>query len=144
MCANGQPDGRPAKYRWRPLFNTAVWLTATTRVPCSNTDKKSKPLKLAGVHQTNEMISAARGPKFTILWKYVEEVLLLEFLVTFWVLHFQQATCSTFHNMHFKFALRPHHVWKHGRHPIHEDENIMSASARKKPQGKNIMACPIP
>ena len=23
MWANAQPDGRPAKYRWRPLFNAA-------------------------------------------------------------------------------------------------------------------------
>jgi len=23
MWANAQRDGRPAKYRWRPLFNTA-------------------------------------------------------------------------------------------------------------------------
>ena len=23
MWANAQPDGRPAKHRWRPLFNTA-------------------------------------------------------------------------------------------------------------------------
>jgi len=21
-------------------------------------------------------------------------------------------------DLHLKFALRPHHVWKHGRHPI--------------------------
>ena len=30
MWANAQRDGRPAKYRWRPLFNAAVWLTPTT------------------------------------------------------------------------------------------------------------------
>ena len=23
MWANAQPDGRPAQYRWRPLFNAA-------------------------------------------------------------------------------------------------------------------------
>ena len=23
MCANAQPDGRPAEHRWRPLFNAA-------------------------------------------------------------------------------------------------------------------------
>jgi len=23
MWANAQPDGRPAEYRWRPLFNAA-------------------------------------------------------------------------------------------------------------------------
>ena len=47
------------------------------RVPCSNAAKTPKPLKLAGVPQTNETISAASGPKFTILWGHVDEILLL-------------------------------------------------------------------
>jgi len=34
-------------------------------------------LKLAGVPQTNETISAASRPKFTILWGHLEEILLL-------------------------------------------------------------------
>jgi len=54
MCANAQRDGRPAEYRWRPLLNAAVWLTPTTRVPCSNAAKTRNPLKFAGVPQTNE------------------------------------------------------------------------------------------
>jgi len=58
-------------------LNAVVWLTPTTKVPCSNTAKKRNPLKLAGVPQTNETISAASGPKFTILWGHVEEILLL-------------------------------------------------------------------
>ena len=45
-----------------------VWLTPTTGMPCSNAAKKRNPLKLPGVPQTNETISAASGPKFTILW----------------------------------------------------------------------------
>ena len=77
MWANAQRDGRPAEYRWRPLFNAAVWLTPTTRVPCSNAAKTRNQLKLPGVPQTNETISAASGPKFTILWGHVEEILLL-------------------------------------------------------------------
>ena len=48
-------------------MNAAVWLTPTTRVPCSNAAKTPNPLKLAGVPQTNETISAASGPKFIIL-----------------------------------------------------------------------------
>ena len=32
MWANAQRDGCPAEYRWRPLFNAAVWLTPTTTV----------------------------------------------------------------------------------------------------------------
>jgi len=60
MWANAQRDGHPAKYRWYALFNAAVWL-------CSNAAKTRKPLKFVGVPQTNETISAASGPKFTIL-----------------------------------------------------------------------------
>ena len=77
MWANAQRDGRPAEYRWRPLFNAAVWLTPTTRVPCSNAAKARKKLKFAGVPQTGQPISAASMPKFTILWGHVEDILLL-------------------------------------------------------------------
>jgi len=77
MWANAQHDGRLAEYRWRPLFNAAVWLTPATRVPCSNAAKTRNLLKLHGVLQTNERISAASGPKFTILWRHVGEILLL-------------------------------------------------------------------
>jgi len=38
---------------------------------------KRKTCLLARVTQTNEMISAASKPKFTILWAHVEEILLL-------------------------------------------------------------------
>jgi len=44
-----------------------VWLTPTTRVPYSNAVKTRKPLKLAGVLQTRQQISAVSGPKFTTL-----------------------------------------------------------------------------
>jgi len=62
MWANAQRDGCPAECRWRPLFNAAVWLTPTTTVPCSNAAKTRNLLKLPGVPQTNETISAASGP----------------------------------------------------------------------------------
>jgi len=60
MWANAQRDDRPGEYRWRPLFNAAVWL-------CSNAAKMRNPLKFAWVSKTNETISAASGPKFTLL-----------------------------------------------------------------------------
>jgi len=69
MWANDQSDGRPAEYRWRPLFNAAVWPTPTTSVQCSNVAMTKNPLKFAGVPQTGKPISA-------ILWVHVEEVLL--------------------------------------------------------------------
>ena len=46
-------------------------------MPCSNAAKTRKQLKLCRVPQTNEMISAASGPKFTILWGHLEDILLL-------------------------------------------------------------------
>jgi len=44
------------------------------RVPCSHAAKTGNPLM--GVLQTNETVSAASAPKFTILWGHVEEILL--------------------------------------------------------------------
>jgi len=62
MWASAQRGGRPAEYRWHPLFNAEVWLTPTTRVPCSNAAKARNPLKFAGVPQTRQRISAVNGP----------------------------------------------------------------------------------
>ena len=62
------------------LFNAAVWLTPTIlHCRAVTLPKTRNPLKLPGVPQTNETISAASGPKFTILWGHVEEILLLIF-----------------------------------------------------------------
>jgi len=44
---------------------------------CSNAAKMRKQLKFGGVPQTNETISATSGPKFTILWGHLEDILLL-------------------------------------------------------------------
>jgi len=144
MWANAQRDGRPAEYRWRPPLNATVWLTPTTRVPCSNAAKMRNPLKLAGVPQTNETISTASGQKFTVLWGHVEEILLLnkffpivdtcrncediarqscamvprwQFLATFLRPVFTASREQHISDLHSKFALGPHHVSKYGRHP---------------------------
>jgi len=46
----------------------------STSVPCSNAAKTWDLLKLAGVPQTNETISSASMPKFTILWGRMGEI----------------------------------------------------------------------
>jgi len=139
MWADAQRAGRPAEYRWYPLFNTAKFVTPTAGVPCSNAAKTQKPLKFAGVPQTNETISAASGPKFTILGELllcnkffpVDTCLTCEdiarqscAMVPRWqvfasFLHpvFSASRVQHASDMHSKFALRPHHVWKYGRHP---------------------------
>jgi len=102
-------------------------------------------LKFAGVPQTGQPISAASRPKFTILSGHVEDILLLNnffpivdtclscediarqscamlprwrFLATFLRPVFSASRVQQVSDLHLKFALRPHHVWKYGRHPI--------------------------
>ena len=43
-------------------------------MPCSNAAKTQNPLKIAGVTQTKETISAVSMPKFAILCRYVEDI----------------------------------------------------------------------
>jgi len=144
MRANDQRHGHPDN-RWRPMFNAAVWLTLTTRVPCSNAAKMRNLLKCARVPQTNEPILAASGLKFTILWGHVGEILLFNnffpiddmclncediarqscVMVRRWRI-FGNFLCAVFSasrmqhiwDPHPKFAQRRHHVWKYGRHPM--------------------------
>jgi len=47
------------------------------KTPCSNAAKTRNTLKFAGVPQTTGSISAASGPKFTVLWGHVEDISLL-------------------------------------------------------------------
>ena len=49
MWSNAQRDGRPAEYRWRPLFNAAVWLMPTTRCRAVVLPRLENQLKFAEV-----------------------------------------------------------------------------------------------
>jgi len=75
MWANAQCVGRPAEYRWRPLFNAAVWLTPTTSVPCTNAAKTRNPLKCAGVPKLANRSQPLVG-RSSPYYQHVEEVLL--------------------------------------------------------------------
>ena len=119
-----------------PNIGGALCSTPSTRVPCSNAAKTRNPLKFAGVPQTTGSISAASGPKFTILWVHVEDILLLNrlfsycryvsqlrrysptncamvprwrFLATFLRPVFSASRVQQVSDLHLKFALRPHH-----------------------------------
>jgi len=112
---------------------------------CSNAAKTRNQLNCGGVPQSNETISAASGPKLTILWGHLEGILLLnnffpivdtclscedvarqicamvsrwQFLATFCVLYFSASRVQHITDLHSKFTLWPQHVWKYGRHPI--------------------------
>jgi len=101
-----------AEYRWRSLFNAAVWMTPTTRVPCSNAAKTRNPLKFAGVPQTPEPISAASAPKFTEV-HYQDMWRRYCCLTSFFPIVDTSLSCEDIAR-HPEFALRPHHVWKYG------------------------------
>jgi len=136
-----------------------VWLTLTTWLPCSNAAKTRNQLKFAGVPQTGQQISSVSGLKFAILRGHVEEVLLLKkffpivdtclscediarqifavvprwrFLPTFFRPVFSASRVKHVSDLHPKFALRPHHVWKYGRHPICDVWNYQIRRGKKK------------
>jgi len=75
MWANAQRDGRPAEHRWRPLSTPQSLADAHYYIPCSNAAKTRNQLKFGGVPQTNETISSTSGPKFTILWGHLEDII---------------------------------------------------------------------
>jgi len=72
-----KPECGPMPNVMAALPNIGGALCSTPqRVSCSNAAKTQKPLKLAGVVQTRQQISAISGAKFTILWGHEEEILL--------------------------------------------------------------------
>ena len=145
MWANAHSDGRPAKYRWRPLFNAAkVSLTPTTRVPCSNADKARNPLKCAEVPKLAKRSQPLIGRSSDYcenMWRRychltsffrlsihalvakiqpdkVVRCAHMAIFASFLRPVFSASRVQHISDMHSKFALRPHHVWKYGRHPI--------------------------
>jgi len=118
------------------LADAHYWTT------CSKTAKTRKPLKLAGVSQTIGLISAASGPYCGDTWRtyycltsfflIVDTCLSCKdiarqscamvprwrFLTTFLRPVFSASCVQHISDLHSKFALRPHHVWKYGRHPM--------------------------
>ena len=136
MWANAQRDGRPAEYRWHPLFNTA------TRVPCSNTAKTRKPLKFAGcptLANRSQPLVGQSSPYYEDMWRrycclisffsdcqYIPQLRrysptkLCDGAKTAIFLRpvFLASRMQHISDMHSKFALRPHHMRKYGRHPI--------------------------
>jgi len=141
MWANAQRDGRPAYYRWRPLLNAAVWLTPTTSVPYSNAAKTPNRWNLQGcpklANRSQPLVSRSspyyeamcrRYRCLTSFFPIVDTCLSCEdrarqscAMVPKWRFLrpvFAASRMSHISDLHSKFALRPHHVWKYGRHPI--------------------------
>jgi len=72
MWANAQRDGRPAYYRWRRLFNAAVWLTPTIRVPCSNAANTRNRWNLQGcpkLANRSQLLVGRSSPYYEDMWR---------------------------------------------------------------------------
>jgi len=145
MWANDQRDGRPAEYRWRPLFNAAkfgwrpVLECRAVMLPrretrwhlqgCPKLPDPSKPLVgLSSPYCEDTWRRYCCLSFFPI----VDTCLSCEDIARqscamvhrWWFFGDFFASCiSASHvqhvsDLHPKFALRPHHVWKYGRHPV--------------------------
>jgi len=116
-----------------------VWLMPTATMPCSKAAKTRNPLKFAGVPQTRQQpLVGWSSPYYEGTWRryccltsfflIVDTCLSYEDIVRqscamlpkWWFLRpvFPASHVQHISDMHSKFALGPHHVWKYGRHPI--------------------------
>jgi len=146
MWANAQCDSRPAEYRWRPLFNAAKfgWRPLlecrAVRLPrretrwnfqgCPKLTKRSQPL-VGRSSPYCEDIWRKYGC-FTSFFPIFDTCLSCEDIarqsggmVPRWRLFgdflrpvFSANRAEHVSDLHSKSALRPHDVWKYGRHPI--------------------------
>jgi len=142
MWANAQRDGRPAEYRWRPLFNTAKFgwcpLLEYRAVTLPRRETRWNLLGCPKLANTSQPLLGRSSPYDEDMWRrywrltsfsdcrYMPQLQRYgptklcdgAEMAIFCILYFQRAACSTFQTLHSKFALKPHHVWKYGRHPI--------------------------
>jgi len=147
MWANAQRDGRPAEYRWHPLFNAANfgWCpllqcravtlprheTRWNLQGCPKLPDRSQPL----VDRSSPYYGTSGGDIaccLTSFFPIVDTCLSCEdiarqscaivprwrFLATFLRPVFSASREQHVSDLHSKFALGPHHVSKYGRHPI--------------------------
>jgi len=142
MWANAQRDGRPAKYRWCPLFNAAKFgwrpllecravmlLRRESRwnlQGCPKLANRSQPSVGRSSPYYEDMWRRYRFNKFFFRLSIHASAAKIQpdkvvrccqngdFLRPV----FSASRVQEVSDMHSKFTLRPHHVWKYGRHPI--------------------------
>jgi len=148
MWANAQRDGRPAEYRRRPLFNAAksgrrpllqcravILARRETRwnlQGCPKLTKRSQPLVGGSSPYYGDMGHEGAILLSNKFFPIVDTCLNCadiarqncgmvpgsRFFASFLRSVFSESRMQHISDMHFKFALRPHHMWKYGRHPI--------------------------
>jgi len=146
MWANAQRDGRPAEHKWRPLFNAAKFgwrslldcraVTLPRRESrwnlqgCPKLINRSQPLVGQSLPYCEDMWRTYCY--LTNFFPIVDTCLSCQdiarqicammhrwqFLATILRPVFSASRVQQVSDLRLKFALRPHHVWKCGRHPI--------------------------
>ena len=142
MWANAQRDGRPAEYRWRRLFNATKFgwrpilecraVTLPRReshwnlLGCPKLANRSQPLVGRSLPYCGDMWR--RYCCLTNFFPIVDICLSSEDITRqscamvpkcdYLRPVFSASSVQRISDMHSKFALRPHHVPKYGKHPI--------------------------
>jgi len=144
MWANTQRDGRPDEHRWSPLCNAAGFgwrsLLDCRAVTLPRRETRWNLLRCPKLPDRSQPLVGRCSPYCGNIWRtyccltsffpIVDTCLGCEdiarqscamvprwrFSATFWFLHFHSEPHTS--DLHSKFALRPHHVWKYGRHPM--------------------------
>jgi len=146
MWANAQCDGRPAEYRWRPLFNAAQFgwcpLLECHAITLPRRETRWNLQGCPKLPNGSQLLVGRSSPYcedmcgsyccLTSFFPTVDTCLSCEdiarqscAMVPRWPIFgdflgpaFPRAACSTFQILHSKFALGQQHVSKYGRHPI--------------------------
>jgi len=146
MWANAHRDGRPAEYRWRALFNAAKFgwrplqecraVTLPIREhrwnlqECPKLVNRSQPLVGRSSPYCKDM--CRKYCCLTVFFPIDDECLSCEDIARqscamvprcriygdFSGPAFPASRMQHISDLHSKFALRPYHAWKYGRHPI--------------------------
>jgi len=144
MWANVQRDGRPAAYRWRHLFNAAKFGRRPLLQCRALTPPRRETVEISWGAPNYRIDLSRYWAEVHHIMRHVEEILLLSnffsdcrrvlvakiarqscamvprwrFLAIFLRPVFSASRLQHISDLHSKFALRPHHVWKYARHPI--------------------------
>jgi len=142
MRGNAQRDGRPVEYRWRPLSSAAKFgwrpllqcraVTLPRResrwnlLGCPKLANRSQPLEGRSSPYYEDMWGRYRClTNFFRLSKHALAAKIQPDKVVRWCQNgdflrpvYSASRVQHISDMHSKFALRSHHVWKYGRHPI--------------------------
>ena len=144
MWANAQRDGPPVEHRWRPLFSAAKFgwrpLLECRAVMLPRCESRWNLQGCPKLVNRSQPLASWSSPYCGDMWRtycsltsffpIVDMCLSCEdiarqscAMVRKWrsiFFHpvFSASRVQHISGMHSKFALRPQHVWKYGRHPI--------------------------